>query len=102
MNWLKNIVCKWVRDDWDNAKRGNQATPEVAVCSSDEEVDMEGGFHFSVLPARGGTVVQLRGYNRKHDRRERSTHVVPEGEDISTAIGYIVSMEILRGDINDR
>lgn len=100
MNWLKNIVCKWVREDWNRA--GREAVPEVVCSSNDEEVDMEGGFHFSVLPARGGTVVQLRGYNRKYDRRERSTHVIPEGEDISTAIGYIVSMEILRGDISDR
>lgn len=101
MNWLKSIVCKWVRDDWNRAGANIAQHPEV-VCSSDEDVDLEGGFHFSVMPARGGTIVQLRGYNRKHDRRERSTHVIPEGEDISTAIAYIVNMELLQGHPNDR
>lgn len=99
MNWIKNIVCKWVRDDWNNAK--NQASPDL-VCSSDDEIDMDNGFRFTVMPARGGTIVQLRGYSRKHDRRSQSTHVIPEGEDISTAIGYIVSMELLQGSPDDR
>lgn len=101
MNWFKNLVCKWVREDWDNANRANQPSPEL-VCSSDDEIDMDSGFRFTVMPARGGTIVQLRGYNRKHDRRSYSTHVIPEGEDIASSIGYIVSMELLQGSPDDR
>lgn len=99
MNWFKNIVCKWVREDWNRAAK--ETVPEL-VCSSDDEVDMDNGFRFTVMPARGGTIVQLRGYNRKHDRRSHSTHVIPEGEDIASSIGYIVSMELLQGSPDDR
>ena len=97
MNWFKKMVIKWIRDD--NNSKYPEAVEVVSpgISRYDEsEVDMERGLHFSVLPAQGGTVVQLRSYNRKTDRRENSTHVIPDGDDIATSIGHIVSMEILR------
>jgi hypothetical protein len=54
------------------------------------------GLTFNVMPAQGGTVVQIRSYNRKADQDNLFTHVIPEGEDITTAIGHIVSMELLK------
>jgi hypothetical protein len=68
-------------------------TPTVGRNHAHVEV---GGLSFNVMPAQGGTVVQIRTYNRKTDQDNLVTHVVPEGEDITTAIGHIVSMELLR------
>jgi hypothetical protein len=48
------------------------------------------------MPAQGGTVVQIRSYDRRSDRNNTITHVIPDGEDIATRIGHIVSMELLR------
>jgi len=89
MKWLKKIVVKWVRDDWYNS----QPVQDVTVGA--RSVDVE-GLSFNVMPAQGGTVVQIRHYDRKTDRNNHITHVIPDGEDISERIGQIVSMELLR------
>ena len=89
MNWLKKRIIKWVRDDW------NSCQPVVDVAVGARAVDVE-GLSFNVMPAQGGTVVQIRQYDRKTDRNNNITHVIPDGEDIATRIGHIVSMELLR------
>jgi hypothetical protein len=90
MKWLKKIVVKWVREDWHNSQ------PVVDVVSvGTKAVDVE-GLSFNVMPAQGGTVVQIRQYDRRTDRNNNITHVIPDGEDISERIGQIVSMELLR------
>jgi hypothetical protein len=89
MKWLKRIVVKWVKDDW------NSCQPVQDVVVGARSVDVE-GLSFNVMPAQGGTVVQIRCYDRKTDRNNHITHVIPDGEDISERIGQIVSMELLR------
>lgn len=59
------------------------------------EADIE-GLRFTVMPARGGTIVQLRSYNMKNDRNDYVTYVIPDGQDIAEEVGRIVSMELLR------
>ena len=89
MKWLKRKIVGWVREDWYNS----QPVQDVAV--SARSVDVE-GLSFNVMPAQGGTVVQIRSYDRKSDRNNTITHVIPDGEDIATRLGQIVSMELLR------
>ena len=90
MNWLKKQVVKWVKDDWYNS----QPVQDV-VSVGTKAVDVE-GLSFNVMPAQGGTVVQIRSYDRRSDRNNTITHVIPNGEDIATRLGQIVSMELLR------
>ncbi|CAB4128549.1 hypothetical protein UFOVP112_38 [uncultured Caudovirales phage] len=90
MKWLKKIVVSWVKDDWYNSQPVAQ---DITVGA--RSIDVE-GLSFNVMPATGGTVVQIRHYDRKTDRNNNITHVIPEGEDIAERIGQIVSMEILR------
>jgi hypothetical protein len=90
MKWLKRIVAAWVKEDW----YGSQPVAQSPVVGA-RAVDVE-GLSFNVMSAQGGTVVQIRSYDRKSDRNNNITHVIPDGEDISTAIGHIVSMELLR------
>jgi hypothetical protein len=90
MNWLKRIVVKWVKDDWYNS----QPVQDV-VSVGTKAVDVE-GLSFNVMPAQGGTVVQIRSYDRRSDRNNTITHVIPDGEDIATRLGQIVSLELLR------
>ncbi len=90
MKWLKRIVVKWVKDDWYSSQPVAQ---DITVGA--RSIDVE-GLSFNVMPATGGTVVQIRHYDRKTDRNNHITHVIPDGEDIATRIGHIVSMELLR------
>lgn len=90
MKWLKRIIINWVREDWYNSQ---PVAVDVSVGARAVDVD---GLSFNVMPAQGGTVVQIRCYDRKTDRNNNITHVIPDGEDISERIGQIVSMELLR------
>ena len=91
MNWLKKVVIKWVKDDWYNSQPVKERT---SVGSRAVEVD---GLSFNVMPATGGTIVQIRHqYDHKNDRQKLVTHVIPDGEDIAERVGQIVSIEILR------
>jgi len=90
VKWLKRIVISWVKDDWYSSQPVAQ---DITVGSRSVDVD---GLSFNVMPAQGGTVVQIRHYDRKTDRNNNITHVIPDGEDIAERIGQIVSMELLR------
>ena len=90
MKWLKRTIVKWVKDDWYNSQPVAQ---DVTVGA--RSIDVE-GLSFNVMPAQGGTVVQIRSYDRRTDRNNTITHVIPEGEDIATRLGQIVSVELLR------
>ena len=90
MNWLKRKLRRWVREE-DIYPVEVASGPVVR-----NGVDVE-GLSFNVMPATGGTIIQIRHqYDHKNDRQRLSTHVIPEGEDIAERVGQIVSMEILR------
>ena len=89
MMWLKRKIISWVRDDW------NSCQPKISVDCSEPSVDIE-GLRFNVMPAQGGTIVQIRHYDRKTDRNNNITYIIPDGDDIAERIGQIVSMELLR------
>jgi len=90
MNWLKRKLRRWIQEEDCYAT----VSPASNIIGANS-IDME-GLSFNVMPARGGTVVQIRHYDRKTDRNNNVTHVIPDGEDIAERIGHIVSMEILR------
>ncbi len=86
MTWLKRRIRRWLdRDD--------SIVESPVLRSRDVDVD---GLNFNIMSAQGGTIVQIRHYDRKSDRHNTITHVIPDGEDISQRVGQIVSMEILR------
>ena len=92
MNWLKRKLRKWVNSDRNEIYPVEVSSQPVARVGVDVE-----GLSFNVMPATGGTIVQIRHqYDHKNDRQRLSTHVIPEGENIADRVGQIVSMEILR------
>jgi hypothetical protein len=68
-------------------------TPTAVSLSNEAEIQ---GLNFTVMPAIGGLIVQMRTYDNKTDRNIYHTHLIPDGEDVAQTIGHIVSMEILR------
>ena len=59
---------------------------------ADADID---GMRFTIMSARGGTIIQMRSYDARRDVAKLTTYVVPEGEDIASEVGKIVSMEML-------
>jgi len=71
------------------------ASSKISVRERDE-ADIE-GMRFTVMPAEGGTIVQMRTYDRRKDESNTKTYVIPDGEeDVAHRIGQIVAMELIR------
>jgi len=85
-------IMRW---GWDYNRNLPARDSVQLTVRSPGSVDVE-GLTFNVMPAQGGTVVQIRTYDRKTDQTRTTTHVISEGDDVATAIGHIVSMELLR------
>jgi hypothetical protein len=52
---------------------------------------------FTVMPAEGGTIVQMRIYDRRKDESNNKTYVIPDTEqDVAHRVGQIVAMEMIR------
>lgn len=92
------MIKQWLRNWLYSGDAINSATNSRLVCKSDEDVlvNMDNALRFSVLAANGGTVVQIMHYDRKTDRSNNITHIIPDNEPVAERIGQIVSMEIMR------
>ena len=64
--------------------------------TDDTRPDMEKAVRFSVLPARGGCVLETRTFDKKEREWDVVSHVIPEGADVAKEVGDIVAMEMLR------
>ena len=84
LNWLGAGYMTIERDDCYPVEVENISSPRI-------DID---GLSFNVMPAQGGTIIQLRQYDRKTDRHNNSTHIIPEGQDVAETIGKIVAMEL--------
>lgn len=89
-------MINWLRTKLHNFIFPPPSVDEVGLkVRESHEADIE-GLRFTVMPARGGTIVQLRSYNMKNDRNDYVTYVIPDGQDIAEEVGRIVSMELIR------
>ncbi len=68
----------------------------IASVRESNDVDIE-GMRFTVMPAEGGTIVQMRTYDRRKDESKNKTYIIPDTEhDIAHRIGQIVALELLK------
>lgn len=97
MNWLKNKVIKWVREDWEN-ERNKNGVESVAVRSRDSEhvPDDEPVLTFRIYSAVNGKIIEFRRWDQKADRNHNSTYLVPKDEDMGEYINKCLSLEMLK------
>ena len=97
IRWLWSRMMKWGWDYNRNLRednRGERAIP-IAVDSS-PDVCMDKALRFNLLPARGGSVLEIRTHDTRSHEWDTVTHVIPDGADVAKAVGDIVAMELLR------
>jgi hypothetical protein len=86
-------LLNWLGAGYMSVEVDNECYPVAVETPGSARIDVE-GLNFNVMPAVGGVIVQLRQYDRKTDRNNNSTHIIPEGEDVAETIGKIVAMEL--------
>ena len=107
IRWLWSRMMKW---GWDYSRqlpdddihvgsltvRGARRRGEDIVMISDNEIDLTDPIRFSVQQVEGGTLIESRWTDPKTDNYVRKLHIVTQDENLSEAIGKIVTMELLK------
>lgn len=91
-NWFRNKIKNFIFPSDEEAKIGNS----VYVTEDDTQITRDNTLKFTVTPARGGVIVQIRAYDPKRDEHDWVTHVIHEDENVSGRVAEIVSMSLLR------
>ena len=106
MNWLKKIVCKWVREDWENErqKNGNWTNNVATVLANSRNpvptpsrsVDCEGGLGFTIWRADGGYVLQTTRWDNNSHTTTSALHIIDDSKDLGNEISKIIVYTNLR------
>ena len=102
MNWFKQMVVKWVREDWQKAsqeKRDNEiyATKNsIGIGLSTRDVNSDPTLQFKIYNAIGGKVVEFSRYDRKSDRHLHDIYIIGKNEDFGEKIAKIAMLETLK------
>jgi hypothetical protein len=102
MNFIKRMIVKWVREDWDKASQ------EQADCYSSpkmsrglnavgtRDVGSDPTLQFKIYNAVGGKVVEFSRYDRKSDRHDHDIYIIGKNEDFGEKIAKIAMLECLK------
>ena len=107
IRWLWSNLMKW---GWDfnrdirdpdvepKLRRRGRATPNsLAMCDDETSgIDLPDPIRFNVQAVNGGTIIETRWYDQKKDESRVKLHIITSDQDLSTAIGKIVTMELLQ------
>ena len=87
-NWLRNKFRNFLYPL-------DSAEVSLKVREDDESIDAANTLRFTVTPARGGIIVQVRSYDERRDETKHTTHVIHDDEHVSERVAEIVSMSLL-------
>jgi hypothetical protein len=89
LDWLRNKLRNFIYPQ-------DELEQDILVSSAPDQIEESNTLRFTVTPARGGIIVQVRKYDRKNDDNLYVTHVIHDDEHVSERIAELVSMELLR------
>jgi hypothetical protein len=93
MNWLKRKVIKWVREDWENERKGNLVE---GVGVKEHSVDADPVLTFRIYSATNGQIIEFRRWDQKADRNHNSTYIVDKNKDLGEFVNKCLSLEMLK------
>ena len=85
-NWLRHKLHNFI------FPQDSVSSNKLAAVEERNSVDIE-GMRFTVMSAEGGTIVQMRTYDRRKDESHNKTYIIPDTEtDVAHRIGQIVEI----------
>ena len=100
MNFIKRMIVKWVREDWDNARNIVQQdcypTTKNSIGINTRDVNSDPTLQFKIYNAIGGKVVEFSRYDRQKDRHFHDIYIIGKEEDFGTKIAKIAMLESLK------
>jgi hypothetical protein len=93
IRWMWHHLIKWGLDY--NFHREVEKI-ELSYPEEFHNIDMDKSIRISVLPAKGGCVVETRTLDKKNGGWINEAHIIPENEDVAHRVGQIVALELLK------
>lgn len=95
--WSKLVSWGWEYEyEAVDPSRGRDRLISISEDENDESIDLPDPIRFKVQAVNGGTVVETRWYDHKKDENRVKLHIITQDENVSEAIGKIVTMELLQ------
>ena len=99
INWFKQKVIQWVREDWNKVRSDNDALPSsktINTITSGRRMDQPNGMNFTIHSANGGYVMEYTKYDPRTDERNSALHIITSDQDLGQGIAHIITLEMLR------
>ena len=91
------MFFRWYDKQLTKAKRDNKKMDDTAELVVQERSRIaSNGTNFTLYQANGGTVLELRHYDRKNDDNIYTLYVIPSDRDLGVEISHIITMESLK------
>ena len=84
---FKQRLRDWLYDDSNDVP--------VAIERDDNDLREEQSINFSVIPAAGGRIVQVRVYDHRNDRHSNKLHIITPDENLAESLAQILQIEQL-------
>ncbi len=84
---FKQRLRNWLYDD--------SADEAVAITRDENDLREEQSINFSVIPAAGGRIVQVRTYDHRTDRNSNKLHIITPDENLAESLAQILQIEQL-------
>lgn len=99
MGWFTRWFDRKCREAWERAR--NEPMPPCLPNVVAEHGPRVGanGLSMNIYAADGGTVLEFRHYDIRHDRHENTLHVIGQNENFEERVAQAITMELLRKGI---
>jgi len=94
INWFKQKVISWVREDW-NKVRSDGDVIATSKTISGRRLD-HNGMNFTIHSANGGYVMEYNTYDPRTDERNTALHLITSDQELGQSIAHIITLEMLR------
>ena len=97
INWFKQKVIQWVREDWNKARPEQDVlvSNSIGTVSKGRRLDQH-GMNFTIYSANGGYVMEYTSYDPRTDERNNALHIITSDQDLGQGIAHIITLEMLR------
>jgi hypothetical protein len=97
IRWLWSRMMKWGWDFNHNLREDNPVYATASLGSSfDDGIELSDPMTFRIQTVLGGTLIETSYFQRKSEERRSKIYVVTPDENLSDAVGKIVTMELLQ------
>jgi len=100
INWFKQKVIQWVREDWQKVRNGENdalvSSKSINTISSGRRLDQSNGMNFTIHSANGGYIMEYTSYDPRTEERNNALHIITSDQDLGQSIGHIITLEMLR------